>query len=290
MGTLITSKEFQQFLPSTFVFDLEYVGVPNNLNRCYIWEIGIIHLISGTKFSITMDPEIRPLPPPMSEEFANVTEEFLKNKNAVGFNFGWNMFLQFVRQWSENRVLLISHNNFKSDKLMLEIEAKRRGLELPYKWYFLDSLLYCRKVIPKQPSYTLHDLYYGMFGKRITDNHSALPDAIALVEILYRTNIVNICGPIYPSFCTSLQAIKWLGPSCERALFENNIRSLEQLVANIIAGYSGYTLIKSGPTHMSEYVNYYITTICGITTGNSTSISHSIVEKWLPSRLRQTVV
>ena len=121
MGTLITSKEFQQFLPYTFVFDLEYVGVPNNLNRCYIWEIGIIHLVSGTKFSITMDPEIRPLPPPMSDEFANVTEEFLKNKNAVGFNFGWNMFVQFIRQWAQSRVLLISHNNFKSDKLMLEI-------------------------------------------------------------------------------------------------------------------------------------------------------------------------
>tara|TARA_B110000008_G_scaffold278286_1_gene321664 strand:+ start:154 stop:831 length:678 start_codon:yes stop_codon:yes gene_type:complete len=225
----------------------------------------------------------------MSEEFANVTEDFLKKKNAIGFNFGWNMFLQFIRQWGENKVLLISHNNFKSDKLMLEIEAKRRGLELPYNWYFLDSLLYCRKVIPKQPSYTLHDLYYGMFGKKITDNHSALPDAVALVEILYRTGIVHISGPIYPSFCTSLQAIKWLGPSCERSLFENNIRSLEQLVANIITGYSLHVL-RSGPTNMVNYVKQYITNTCGILTGNSTSISKSIVEKWLPSRVSQTVV
>ena len=173
---------------------------------------------------------------------------------------------------------------------MLEIESKRRGLELPYNWYFLDSLLYCRKVIPKQPSYTLHDLYYGMFGKRITDNQSALPDAIALVEILYRTNIVNINGPIYPSFCTSLQAIKWLGPSCERSLFDNNIRSLEQLVANIVAGYSHHTLTQTGPIPITEYVKYYITTTCGILTGNSTSISNSIVEKWLPSRVSQIVV
>lgn len=290
MGTLITSTEFQQFLPSTFVFDLEYVGIPNNLHRCYIWEIGIIHLVSGTKFSITMDPEIRPLPPPMSDEFANVTEEFLKNKNAVGFNFGWNMFVQFVRQWDQSRVLLISHNNFKSDKLMLEIESKRRGLELPYNWYFLDSLLYCRKVIPKQPSYTLHDLYFNMFGRHIMDNHSALPDAVALVDILYRTNIANINGPIYPSFCTSLQAIKWLGPSCERSLFDNNIRSLEQLVANIVAGYSHHTLTQTGPILINDYVKYYITTTCGILTGNSTSISNSIVEKWLPSRVSQTVV
>ncbi len=290
MGTLITDKQFQQFLPSTFIFDLEYVGIPNNLNRCYIWEIGVIHLVSGTRYSITVDPGIRPLPPPMGDEFANVTEEFLRNKNAVGFHFGWGMFLHFIKQWAaSSNVLLISHNTFKSDKLMLEIESKRRGVELPYTWYFLDSLLYCRKVIPKQSSYTLHDLHYGMFGKQIIDNHSALPDAIALVEILYRTGIGNICGPVYPSFCTSLQAIKWLGPSCERSLFDNGIRSLEQLIANIVVGYSRNAL-TTGPTSITEYVNQYISGVCGILTGNSSSISNSIVEKWLPSGVRQTVV
>lgn len=282
MGTLINQTDFQRFLPSTFVFDLEYVGVPNNLNRCYIWEIGVVHLITGRQFSITIDPGIRPLPPPMGEEFANVTEEFLQSKNAVEFGFGWNAFLQFIRSFHTGPVLLISHNNFKSDKLLMEIEAKRRNLVLPYSWYFMDSLLYCRKAIPKQPSYTLHDLYFNLMGKHINDNHSALPDAQALVEVLYRTGVQNICGPIYPSFCTSLQVVKWLGPSCERALFSINIRSLEQLVANIVAGYSRHALV-SGPTTMHRYVQHYIMHTCGILTGNSSSISNSIVEKWLPS-------
>lgn len=285
MGTLINQRDFQRFLPSTFVFDLEYVGVPNNLNRCYIWEIGVVHLTSGTQFSITMDPGIRPLPPPMGVEFANVTEEFLRSKNAVEFAFGWNAFLRFVQSFSNGPILLISHNNFKSDKLLMEIESKRRNVALPYDWYFLDSLLYCRKAIPKQPSYTLHDLYFNLMGNVIHDNHSALPDAKALVEIIYKTGLQNICGPIYPSFCTSLQVVKWLGPSCERALFNLNIRSLEQLIANIVAGYSRQALV-SGPTTMQQYVQNYIMHTCGILTGNSSSISNSIVDKWLPSTVK----
>jgi len=283
MGTLINANDFQRFLPSTFVYDLEYVGVPNNLNLCYIWEIGVVHIATGTQFTITMDPGIRPLPPPMGEEFANVTESFLQQKNATRFNFGWNMFLRFINSYSSGPVLLISHNNFKSDKLLLEIEAKRRNLHLPYTWYFLDSLLYCRKAIPKQPSYTLHDLYFSLMGKRIQDNHSALPDAKALMEVLYRTGINNICGPIYPSFCTSLQVVKWLGPSCERALFSNDIRSLEQFVANIISGYSRHALLLQ-PIPIRHYIQHYITNTCGILTGNSSSIANSISEKWLPSK------
>ena len=282
MGTLVDQNTFSVLLPSTFVFDLEYVGVPNDLSRCYIWEIGAIHLLSGNKFSITMDPGIRPLPPPMGQEFANVTESFLKNKNAVSFVFGWNAFLQFIRVNSPTvPSMLISHNNFKSDKPMLEIEAKRRGVDLPCTWYFLDSLLYCRKAVPKQSSYTLNDLYMNLLGKKIMNNHSALPDALALAELLYMVGIGNIHGPTYPAHCTSLQAVKWLGPSCERSLFNHNIRSLEQLVANIVAGYSIH-IIKNGPIGLKSFICHYITEICGITTGNSESISNSIFEKWLP--------
>lgn len=284
MGTLINEHQFQHFLPTTFVYDLEYVGVPNDLNNCYIWDIGVIHLLSGKEFSVTVDPGIRPLPPPMSSEFANVTEEFLQKRNVQMFSNGWSRFIQFIKSFENNnsKILLISHNNFKSDKLMLEIESRRRSLILPYDWYFLDSLLYCRKAIPKQPSYTLHDLYISMMGKTIHDNHSALPDARALREILYRTNINIIHGSIYPSFCTSLQVIKWLGPSCERELFQNNIRSLQQLISNIICMYGNHTLTcVSGPMSISDFVCHFITQHCGIQCGNSKSISNSIVEKWL---------
>ena len=119
--------------------------------------------------------------------------------------------------------------------------------------------------------------------KTIEDNHSALPDAKALVEILYYIGLANISGPIYPSHCTSLQIIKWLGPACERTLFNKNIRSLEQLIANIVANYSIYNL--STYLDLGSFVHQYITKTCGIMSGNSKSISESIVAKWLPTTI-----
>jgi len=270
MGTLIESTN--RF--NVFVFDLEYIGVPNSLEECYIWEIAAIHLLSGRSFSVTIDPGIRPLPERMGEEFADVTESFLKEKMAVPFETGWAMFLQFLQSYEP--VLLISHNNFKSDKLMLEIEAKRRKVHLPYTWYFMDSLLFCRKAIPKQTSYTLKDLYRSIHGKEIVNNHSALPDAKALADILYYIGLGRISGPIYPSYCTSLQVVKWLGPACERMLFQNNVRSLEQLVANVVSGFHGSRY------PLRQYIQYYINNLCGMNIGNSSSIAKSIAEKWLP--------
>ena len=281
MGTILNEAEFQRHLNNTFIFDLEYIGVPNELESCYIWEIGAVHLMSGNEFTVTIDPGFRPLPPPMSNDFVNVTDALLQSRNAVNYYEGWRRFSKWVHNYTDTTTILIAHNNFKSDKIMFEVESKRRKIPLPYHWWFFDSLLYCRKAIPKQMSYTLHDLYYGLTGKAIEDNHSALPDARALREILTRTNIYKMNGPIYPSYCTSLQVVKWLGPACERALFDCGICSLEQLVAGIVSGYSRSLLHHH--VDLRSFVFKYITETCGIISGNSFSISNSIIEKWLPS-------
>ena len=63
MGTLMTEEEFSRMMPYAFIFDLEYIGTPNELKECYIWEIGAIHYMSGEEFTITIDPGIRPLRP-----------------------------------------------------------------------------------------------------------------------------------------------------------------------------------------------------------------------------------
>ena len=280
MGTLMNEEEFMRMLPFAFIFDLEYIGTPNVLKECYIWEIGAIHYASGAEFSITINPEIRPLPPPMSEEFIQVTDTLLSSRNAVDYQTGWTLFTQWIysRVPMNANILMIAHNNFKSDKIMLEVESRRHNIHLPYSWYFFDSLLYCRKAIPKQNSYTLKDLYFNMFGKAIPNNHSALPDARALAQILY--NKKGLFGPIYPSYCTSLQVVKWLGPSCEKVLFENDIRSLEKLITSILTAYSRHNL-ANGHVPVTHFVKTFITHICGIGVGNSSSIAESIVNKWL---------
>jgi hypothetical protein len=114
-----------------------------------------------------------------------------------------------------------------------------------------------------------------------------LPDALALVEILYYTGLNKIAGPIYLGYCTSLQAIKWLGPACEKNLFDRDIRSLEQLISNIIAKFSIENLGRN--LEIQQFVFEYITQTCGITSGNSKSISDSIVTKWLPTAHKNTI-
>jgi len=275
---------FKTLFPRCFVYDLEYIGIPNKLEACFIWQIGIVHLQSNQRFTITIDPGIRPLPPPMSGEFMQVTELFLMQSNAVSFERGWEMCCKWMNLVGEGNKLLISHNNFKSDKLMLEIECKRRSLHLPYNWYFFDSLLFCRKAIPKQTSYTLKDLYRSFKGSDIPNNHSALPDAIALVELLGAIGYQNICGPIYGSHSTSLQIVKWLGPACEKTLFSKGINSLEQLIANILTKYSIVNL--GAHLDLNTFVHHYISTTCGILTRNSKSISESIVSRWLPTAVK----
>lgn len=284
MGTIMDESLWQSFCASTFIFDLEYIGHhTNNLNECHIWEIGVIHWISGREFSITIVPDISPLPPPFSDEFITLTPQILKERNAVDFKTAWNKLIHWLHGivLPNTNILWVAHNCFKADKPMLEIDTKRHGITMPYNWYFFDSLIYCRKNIPKQQSYTLGDIYEILFSKKIENAHAALPDAVALRDILYQINVYGISGPIYPSYTTSLQAIKWLGPSCEKHLFQHNILSLEQLRTNIMIAYST-NCIMGQPPPMRVFVETYLTTQLGIATGNATSITESIVNRWLP--------
>ncbi len=282
MGTLMDNALWQNFYASTFVFDLEYIGPSNSLDTCYIWEIGVVHWSSGREFSITINPDITPLPAPFPG-FPALTKEILEERNAVDFPTAWTMLLRWVNSQvtANSNVLWVAHNNFKADKPMLEVDTKRHGIILPYNWYFFDSLIYCRKHIPKLASYTLSDIYKTLFDHDIPNAHRALPDAIALRDILVSINKFTLSGPIYPAYSTSLQAIKWLGPSCEKHLFANNILSVEQLRINIMVAYSTACILNSPPP-IRVFVESFLTINLGISQGNSSSISESIVQRWLP--------
>jgi hypothetical protein len=36
-------------------------------------------------------------------------------------------------------------------------------------------------------------------------------------------------GPVYPSYCTALRTIRWIGQKAEELFYMNNVRSVEQL-------------------------------------------------------------
>ena len=287
MGTFLTESMWNTYFNSTFVFDLEYIGTDSDLKNCHIWEIGIQHYATATTFSVTIRPDINPLPPPFSEEFITLTDEELTKRNAVNFLTGWHKLLQWMNGFIPNNsnVLLVAHNAFKADKIMMEIDCKRHGVIMPYNWYFFDSLIYTRRMIPKQQSYTLGDLHRTLFNEDIDNAHSALPDAIALRNVLLGIgqNTMTNCltGPIYPSYLTSLQAVKWLGPSCEALLFEKNIRSLEQFVTEILSLYAlNNHQMQSMP--IRQFIISIITLRWGVKEGNATSITDSLISKWLP--------
>lgn len=274
---------WQHLYNYTFIFDLEYIGTSNDLNTCHIWEIGVIHYSTGNTFSVTIYPDITPIPPPFTDDFIQVTPELLKERCAMQFTQAWTKLLHWISTIVpvNQNLLWIAHNAFKADKPMLEIDTKRHGIIIPYNWFFFDSLIYSRRSIPKMPSYTLSDLYTAIFRKDIPNVHRALPDAVALRNILLYINNRTITGPIYPSYATSLQSIKWLGPSSEKQFFRKGIKSLEQLISLLMTSYSTNCILGS-IVPVRTFVEHYLTTQIELNSGNSTSIADTITTYWLP--------
>jgi DNA polymerase III epsilon subunit-like protein len=283
MGTLLDDNLWQMLCRNTFMIDLEYVGTSSKLETCYIWEIGVVHWVTGDTFAVAIRPDIRPLPPPFSPEFVTLTDEILTERQAVDFHTAWDMLTQWVgaRLWQHCNALFVAHNAFKADKPMLEIDTRRHGIKMSYNWYFLDSLIYCRRNMEKQPSYALNDIYQTLMREDVPNAHYALSDAVALRTILLQINAFDLSGPIYPSHSTSLQAIKWLGPSSENTLFRQNIRSVEQLVSTLLTSYSA-TCVSGRSDTVLHFVTQYLSTIVGLKIGNAQTIALSIVNRWLP--------
>ena len=278
MGTYLTPSQFVPLHPNLFVFDLEYVGFSSNLNECYIWDIAVIHLKSNSMFQTFVKPAISEIPPPFSSEFIHVTHDFLNEKKAVPFKSAFDKLMQFImRNAAPGPVVLVAHNVFKSDQKMIEIECKRCNLKLPYSIFFFDSLIFCRLKLQKQPSYTLSDIYFYLFQKRIENQHYAISDTLALRDVILKLNVSYLEGPIYPAFTTSLQNIKWLGPSSEKLMFLSNIRSVESLVQNIINAYST-ALINFYQLNFQRFIEMYICEQFQIKKGNSISISKSLIQ------------
>lgn len=285
MATYLDEPLWQGLCPNTFIFDLEYVGHSTEHNDCYIWEIGIVHWLTGAELCVTIDPGIRPLPTTFSADFEQLTEKTLKERNAVNFHAAWHIFTTFIDsmliETHTRGVLLLAHNCFKADKPILETATRREGISLPLNWFFFDTLLFCRSVLPKQTSYALSDIFETIMQANLHNAHSALPDARALRDIMKNVSPYTLSGTICPVYTTPLQTIKWLGASCENYLFMKNVRSVEQLISLLLNSYASHTLL-GGSERLHTFVSNYLSVNFDIKDGNAKSIANSIVNKWLP--------
>jgi len=229
-------------VPKTlFVFDLEFIGDVRKLNTCYIWEIAVYCTTSREWFERVVDPDpnTETFPPPPIPEIPQLTRKFLVQEKATTWDVVFPQFVQWVELQCHNTVpVFISHNTFRADKPILELEGRRYSMHMPLRWYFFDSLHFSRRVIRNSNgNYSLNGLHEQIFGRSIEHAHRARYDVIACMAILQHltSGTLSLQGPIYPVYSTALRTIRWIGQKAEKILYDANVRSVEELYLYIMA-------------------------------------------------------
>ena len=236
---------------SLFIFDLEFIGKIQDINTCKIWEIAVFSKDTGQWFEAVVDPDPTALhfPKPPVIGLPHLTRDFLQRENAVTFDIVLHRLIQWVRAQTLLVPVFISHNTFKADKPILELEASRYRTSIPLQWFFFDSLHFCRDHYKSEDgNFSLSGLNKQLFNCPIREAHRARNDVIACTAILGKitNNKWNLIGPIYSAYSTSLRTIRWVGKRAESILIQNNIRSVENLIE----------LLKGNA--FSDYINHHI--------------------------------
>lgn len=218
-----------------FIFDLEFIGDVNKLETCYIWEIAVFSLGRNSWFSCVVDPDktMKTFPKPPIPEIPHLKREFLDQANAVPWDVAFRKMCSWIAEETTNGVLpvFISHNTFRADKPIIELECKRYNCRIPSNWFFFDSLHYARDKIRNSGNYSLTGLYMNIFNKPIENVHRAESDVAACVKILNHLTDSQwqLEGPMYPAYATSLRSIRWIGRCAESTLANMGVVSVESL-------------------------------------------------------------
>lgn len=248
---------------SWVIYDLEFVGdIREGVHDCHCWSIGAVKPNGATFEAFINVPTEKKTHPGC----VHVTKAFLKSKGAVPFDIAFTKF----KQWVGPQAVLMSHNNFKSDKLVLERECSKHHVHMPH-WYFFDTLLYLRSSV-QSPSYKLPDIYKHILKRDFVETHTALKDAMGLWDIIRM--LPPSTGYMYPKYLTSLQNVKWLGASCEKCLVERGIRCVEHLIINFMMWIQVDTCKIAS---MKQFLIQF-----NMPVHDLTPIATELVDNWLP--------
>ena len=143
------------------MYDLEFIGDVNNIKTCQIWDISILCVNTGETYNVVIDPDpkIEIFPPPVVEGLFNLTRDFLKDNKALPFSNMWPNVVRGVENRTfGGKAVFISHNNFSSDKPVLENHMIVHQTSIPQNWLFFDSLHYFRDNIQGTTDYSLKGL------------------------------------------------------------------------------------------------------------------------------------
>lgn len=223
-----------------FIFDLEFIGDVRNLKTCQIWEIAVCSVQSGEWFDKVVDPDPHAeiFPEPAIPEIPQLTRDFLQQNEATI----WSSVFQELAEWVEKKLqpgtipIFVSHNTFRADKPIMELECRRYNIRMPLHWYFFDSLHYSRSIIRNSTgNYSLSGLHTQLFDMPIENVHRARADVVACMRILTQLtqNTWDMEGPVYPAYSTSLRTIRWIGRKAEEILSHTGITSVETLFMHL---------------------------------------------------------
>lgn len=233
-------ERIQEWPPpkALFIFDLEFIGDVRNLETCKIWEIAVYSLQTQQWFEkvVDPDPETMEFPPPPIPEIPQLTREFLTIHQAQPWSVVFPQLEAWVLSQAVGVPIFVSHNTFRADKPIMELECRRFNQQMPLNWYFFDSLHFSRQNMKNSSgNYSLSGLHQQLFNCPIVDAHRARADVVACIKIM--TYITegrwNLQGPIYPVYSTALRTIRWVGQKAEEVLYNKGIRSTEELFALI---------------------------------------------------------
>jgi DNA polymerase III subunit epsilon len=152
-------------------YDTETTGTRSEKDR--IIEIAAFDPYENRTFVELINPE-SPIPPEATA-IHHITNEMVAT--AKTFKDVGAAFIDFC----SGDCVLIAHNNDAFDKLFLEAECRRSGLNIP-QWRYLDTLKWARKYRPDLPRHTLQGLR-EVYGIPANQAHRALDDVVVLQEI-----------------------------------------------------------------------------------------------------------
>jgi len=234
-----------------FIFDLEFIGQIQDLLSCRIWEISIFSKTTNCWFTriVDPDPEKDVFPPPPIPELPQLTRDFLNRHQAQTWGKVMTEMVEWVDRQTNKIPVFISHNTFRADKPILELEAKRHRLLLPLHWFFFDSLHFCRDTVKsKSGNYSLNGLHKQLFDKPIESAHRAKSDVVACINIVGAVTKGQwlLHGPVYSTYTTSLRSIRWVGKKAELIFCSSQIHSVEMLLfvlkRNAVSDYVTHSL------------------------------------------------
>ena len=163
-------------------FDLETTGCPQSgsIFHDYHRIVQFSAVCGDETYDAIVNPQCHI--PSESTAIHRVTNEMASK--ALNFGRIFPLFRTFIKKLSlrGTQIILVAHNAFGFDKLVLEKECSRFGLRVPATWKFYDSLLKYRSQY-SLPSNKLGDIYKQRFSTELQGAHNSLIDCMALKKL-----------------------------------------------------------------------------------------------------------